>query len=190
MPESIFLNMHFGSSARDPTSTTALTMATVVNVPDYFDAARVGVGLGSLYDVDSLTWRLRPALDEQGHRPLCPITMQSMTRNAALIQDGGVYQFGAIREWLGRADTSPLTGLQIPHSRILKLSSMVDVVECFLSTCRERRATSNVRRVGEFEQLRSSRAMNRAARYKAHLMISRPTSQRAGESSQRGRVTF
>ena len=131
-------------------------MATVVNVSDYFDAARIGVGLGSLYDVDSLTWRLHPALDEQGHQPLCPITMQPMTRNAALIQDGGVYQFGAIREWLGRADTSPLTGLQLPHSRILKLSSMVDVAECFLSTCRERRATSRVRRVGEYEQLQKS----------------------------------
>ena len=129
-------------------------MAAVVNVSDYFDAARIGVGLGSLYDVDSLTWRLRPALDEQGHRPLCPITMQPMTRNAALIQDGGVYQFGAIREWLGRADTSPLTGLQLPHLRILKLSSLVDVAESFLSTCRERQAMSRARRVGEYEELR------------------------------------
>ena len=48
-------------------------MATVVNVSDYFDAARIGVGLGSLYDVDSLTWRLRPTLDEQGHRPYAPL---------------------------------------------------------------------------------------------------------------------
>ena len=35
---------------------------------------------------------------------------------------------------------------------------MVDVAECFLSTCRERRATSRVRRVGEYEQLRRTLA--------------------------------
>ena len=114
-------------------------MATVVNVSDYFDAARIGVGLGNLYDVDSLTWRLHPALDGQGQRALCPITMQPLTRNAALIQDGGVYQFGATRECFGRADTSPSTGLQLPHLQILKLSSLVEIAECFLSTCREQR---------------------------------------------------
>ena len=138
----------------DFASPTSPAMVTVVNVSEYFEAAQVGRGLGSLYHVDSLTLRLLPALDEEGHRPLCPITMQPITKNAALIQDGGVYQYGAIKGWFERGDTSPLTGLQLPRLSRLKLSSMTDVVDCFLDTCRERRDTARRQRVGEYAEIR------------------------------------
>ena len=71
-------------------------MATVVNVSEHFEAAGIGRGLGRLHHVDSLTLRLLPALDERGNRVLCPITLRPISKNAALIQDGGVYQLGAI----------------------------------------------------------------------------------------------
>jgi hypothetical protein len=125
-----------------------------VNVSEHFEAGRIGHGLGRIYHVDSLRLRLVHALDEQGHRPICPITIHPITKNAALIQDGGVYQMGAITEWFGHAHISPLTGLPLPHLNILRLSSLADVLESFLRTCRERRDQARGRHVSECQELR------------------------------------
>ena len=42
----------------------------------------------------------------------------------------------AAMEWLGRANTSPRTGLRLPHKHILRLSPLLEVLQSFLGTCR------------------------------------------------------
>jgi hypothetical protein len=65
--------------------------------------------IGGLYHVDGLTLCLNFAVDEQGNRLTCPITLntpnEECTKNVALIQDGGVYQMGAITTWFAHGKT-------------------------------------------------------------------------------------
>ena len=114
-------------------------MARIVNITDHFQAAHIGQALGRLYHVDGLLLCLHPALDEMGERLSCPITLDPITPNAALIEDDGVYQMGAIAEWFRNAGTSPLTGLHV-HRNVLHMQSLTDVVHAILETCRAGRA--------------------------------------------------
>lgn len=107
---------------------------------EFFLAEHIGSALAKLHHVDALTFRMSPALDEHGNLVKCPLTMSSICRNAAMIQDGTLYQFGYINQWLASSDRSPLTNLVLPHRKILNISSFTGVVTAFLQECRDRRS--------------------------------------------------
>ena len=117
-------------------------MAIVVEPDEHFTAEVMGKALSKLYDIDGPTLSLQPHLNEEGCPLTCPITMEPILQNAALIQDGCVYQLGYIRRWLDQGDTyrSPLTNCVLPHRNILRMSPLTDVMRTFLGECFNRRA--------------------------------------------------
>ncbi len=50
--------------------------------------------------------------------PTCPITMQPFI-DPVITVDGHTYERAAIETWLIDHDTSPLTGLQLPHKHLI-----------------------------------------------------------------------
>ena len=69
---------------------------------NFFSAEHIGKALAQLYDVDALTFCLQPALDEEGNVLKCPFTLDDVVQNAAMANDGTVYQLGWIKKWLPR----------------------------------------------------------------------------------------
>ena len=118
-------------------------MTAIIRVDRQFAAEHIGKALAQLHDVDGLTLRLFPALAEDGSRlAQCPISCDSITENAAMIQDGtgAIYQIGYITRWLQHNNTSPLTNEALPHRDVFCISSLTDVFAAFLRECRERRS--------------------------------------------------
>ena len=110
----------------------------VFDFREYFEPAEVGKALAKLWAVNSLSFELVPALDDEGNHIECPLTLTAV-KNPAMTQDGCIYQMGAILEWIQEHKlSSPLTGLPLPHSRVMKLSSMVEVIQSFMTACSDR----------------------------------------------------
>ena len=73
--------------------------ANVFDIGEYFEPADVGKALAKLWAINSLSFELVPALDNEGNCIECPLTLSDI-RNPAMTQDGNLYQMGAIQEWL------------------------------------------------------------------------------------------
>ena len=90
-------------------------MAFVSRLDRQFDAEDIGKALAQLHAVDSLTLRLFPAIDEDGSLlAQCPLTCDSILRNAAVIPDGtgAVYQLGMLSQWVEHRGTHRRIGDQ------------------------------------------------------------------------------
>ena len=118
-------------------------MAAVSRLDGQFAAEDIGRALAQLHAVDSLTLRLFPASNEDGSLlAQCPLTCDSILRNAAIIPDGTgtVYQLGMLSQWVEDKGTSPLTREVLPHRNVFVVSSLTDVLDVFFRVCRERRS--------------------------------------------------
>ena len=114
-------------------------MSQVVRITEHFAEEYVGRALGRLWDVNGLTCSLTRFVDADGDGPMCPITLAQIG-DAAMLQDGSIYDMGNIMKWLRNHSESPLTNLRLQHNHVLHLSSLRRVVDSFLSVCRDRRA--------------------------------------------------
>ena len=104
---------------------------SVFDINEYFEPTCVGKALAKLLAINSLSFELVPAIDDEGNRAECPLTLGTL-ENPAMTQDGCMYQMGAILEWVGEHKlTSPLTGLPLSHSRVLRLKTIIAVLQCF-----------------------------------------------------------
>ena len=88
-------------------------MAKVLRADAHFLADHMGNALAKLHFVDGLMLRLLPPQDEDGNLLSCPITLAPIVRNAAMIEDGSIYQLGYITQWLEENNRSPLTNLPL-----------------------------------------------------------------------------
>ena len=103
----------------------------VFDINEYFEPTCVGKALAKLLAINSLSFELVPAIDDEGNRAECPLTLGTL-ENPAMTQDGCMYQMGAILEWVGEHKlTSPLTGLPLSHSRVLRLKTIVAMLQSF-----------------------------------------------------------
>jgi len=125
-------------------------MATVLSIDTHFTVERMGEALAKLHFVDGLMLRLHPSVDEQAKCLSCPITMAPILRDAAMIEDGSVYQFAEIRQWLAENDRSPLTNLELLHRNILRVSSLTSVLENFLHVSHGRREQARTQHLRSF----------------------------------------
>jgi len=64
---------------------------------------------------------------------LCPITLELM-RIPVTLSDGHTYEKKAIKIWLQRHDTSPLTGLLLPNKKIVPNLVLKKKIEAFISS--------------------------------------------------------
>ena len=97
----------------------AMSNPNVFDIREYFEPAEVGKALAKLWAINSLSFELVPALDDEGNHIECPLTLAAV-KNPAMTQDGCIYQMGAILEWIqDHKLSSPLTGLPLPHSRVM-----------------------------------------------------------------------
>ena len=122
-------------------------MANVVKIDEVFSTEQIGKALAKLLDVNGLSGRLEPLCFE------CPISLEPISSNAAMIGDGGVYQMGYIQNWLQSNSRSPLTNVELPHCKILRVSPITALVESFLHECRDRREHSRAQRVLAAKQI-------------------------------------
>jgi len=76
--------------------------------------------------------------DPQRDTNHCAMTWQRMPK-PGMTADGFVYQMGYIMNWLTDHGISPLTGLELEHCNILRMSSVKDIIGHFLSACRDQR---------------------------------------------------
>ena len=61
-------------------------MPSVFKADDsFFPARRIGKALAQLYDLDGLTCSLHPAHDEEGNLAKCPLSLDSIVQNAAML---------------------------------------------------------------------------------------------------------
>jgi len=63
---------------------------------------------------------------------LCPITLELM-RIPVVLSDGHIYEKKAIKKWLQKHDTSPLTGLLLPNKKIVPDLELKKKIESFVS---------------------------------------------------------
>ena len=91
----------------------------------------------AFWSVNGLSLQLVDAVAHEDENA-CPFSLGVIT-NVGMTADGQVYQLGYIKTWLSDHDTSPLTNLQLAHRRILRLSTVRDIMLYFLSECQEKR---------------------------------------------------
>ena len=124
----------------------------VVSAAKGFKPEQVGQRLANIWSVDGLSLQLVAAVhDPQGHDNHCAMTLQPITKHG-MTADGFVYQLGYIKNWLTRNATSPLTGLDLEHRHILRMTSEKEIIDHFLSSCRDQRGAQ---RVGQEEQAKA-----------------------------------
>ena len=148
----------------------------VFDILEYFDPADVGKALAKNWAINSLSFELVPALDDEGNYAECPLTLTTL-KNPAMTKDGCVYQMGAILEWIHEHKlTSPLTGLPLPHSKVMRLKSMIDVVQSFVTACKDRSWAARWSSASRWDQvgtgLRDLRS--RLAALEKHLLLQFP----------------
>jgi len=67
---------------------------------------------------------------------LCSITGQLM-RNPVATADGHIYERRAIQKWLARNETSPMTGLALPHRELMPIFALKSLIEDYIRDFRK-----------------------------------------------------
>ena len=157
-------DIHFGSSNIHSSLQLVLqTMTRVLRVDEHFSSEQLGTALARMWTVNGLALELVDITDAcgsicDGDLCICTFTTERPI-NPGMTKDGHVYSMRYITEWLQENHTSPNTNETLTHKCIMRLSSLKDVIEQFLSRCQSHNGAARAQR--EIDSLRAVESMTR-----------------------------